>query len=242
MVTLRPTPLTELSRLHMDPEHPVPGVGDGMLLARPARRGGRRARPRRGREVGLVAPVARDPPPRRRARAAAAGRRRARPRSTRRTPSTRSGWRRRRRSPPTTDEHARHGPQDARAVGGARDAPELRGVATRPGGDVGRPTSTSASGASRRRSIRPTSSARTTPSYPRATDLPRGTEGAAARLPPSPTTEMGDRPDGRMPARPAPSEDMAARRKGSPCASRSPGTRSRSCSPPRSASSTSAAT
>ena len=32
MVTLRSTPLTELSRLHMDPDHPVAGVGDGMLL------------------------------------------------------------------------------------------------------------------------------------------------------------------------------------------------------------------
>ncbi|HKI93286.1 MAG TPA: FAD-binding protein [Gaiellaceae bacterium] len=29
---LRTTPLTELSRLHMDPEHPVPAGGDGMLL------------------------------------------------------------------------------------------------------------------------------------------------------------------------------------------------------------------
>jgi hypothetical protein len=31
--TLRPTPPAELGHLHMDPEHPVPGVGDGMLLA-----------------------------------------------------------------------------------------------------------------------------------------------------------------------------------------------------------------
>jgi FAD/FMN-containing dehydrogenase len=31
--TLRPTPLAELGHLHMDPEQPVPGVGDGMLLA-----------------------------------------------------------------------------------------------------------------------------------------------------------------------------------------------------------------
>lgn len=31
--TLRPTPLAELSQLHMDPAHPVPGIGDGVLLA-----------------------------------------------------------------------------------------------------------------------------------------------------------------------------------------------------------------
>jgi hypothetical protein len=30
--TFRPTPMTELSQLHMDPPGPVPGVGDGMLL------------------------------------------------------------------------------------------------------------------------------------------------------------------------------------------------------------------
>ncbi|SDO69616.1 FAD/FMN-containing dehydrogenase [Nakamurella panacisegetis] len=30
--TFRPTPVTELSQLHMDPPGPVPGVGDGMLL------------------------------------------------------------------------------------------------------------------------------------------------------------------------------------------------------------------
>jgi hypothetical protein len=33
--TFRPTPMTELSALHMDPPAPVPGVGDGMLLERP---------------------------------------------------------------------------------------------------------------------------------------------------------------------------------------------------------------
>jgi len=32
MDTLRPTPMPELGKLHMDPEHPVPGVGDGLLL------------------------------------------------------------------------------------------------------------------------------------------------------------------------------------------------------------------
>jgi len=32
MDTMRPTPLPELSKLHMDPEHPVPGVGDGLML------------------------------------------------------------------------------------------------------------------------------------------------------------------------------------------------------------------
>jgi len=32
MDTLRPTPMPELGALHMDPEHPVPGVGDGLLL------------------------------------------------------------------------------------------------------------------------------------------------------------------------------------------------------------------
>jgi hypothetical protein len=30
--TFRPTPMTELSLLHMDPDGPVPGAGDGMLL------------------------------------------------------------------------------------------------------------------------------------------------------------------------------------------------------------------
>lgn len=30
--TMRPTPLPELSRLHMDPDHPVPVVGDGLML------------------------------------------------------------------------------------------------------------------------------------------------------------------------------------------------------------------
>lgn len=32
MDTIRPTPLPELGSLHMDPEHPVPGVGDGLML------------------------------------------------------------------------------------------------------------------------------------------------------------------------------------------------------------------
>jgi FAD binding domain/Berberine and berberine like len=32
MDTLQPTPLPELGRLHMDPEHPVPAVGDGLML------------------------------------------------------------------------------------------------------------------------------------------------------------------------------------------------------------------
>jgi FAD binding domain-containing protein len=32
MDTLAKVPVTELSRLHMDPDHPVPGVGDGILL------------------------------------------------------------------------------------------------------------------------------------------------------------------------------------------------------------------
>ena len=32
MDTIQPTPTTALSHLHMDPEHPVPGTGDGMLL------------------------------------------------------------------------------------------------------------------------------------------------------------------------------------------------------------------
>jgi len=33
MDTFRPTPVRELKHLHMDPEHPVPGFGDGMLLS-----------------------------------------------------------------------------------------------------------------------------------------------------------------------------------------------------------------
>jgi FAD/FMN-containing dehydrogenase len=32
MDTLRPTPMPELGALHMDPDHPVPGVGDGLML------------------------------------------------------------------------------------------------------------------------------------------------------------------------------------------------------------------
>lgn len=32
MDTLRPTPMPELGGLHMDPEHPVPAVGDGLML------------------------------------------------------------------------------------------------------------------------------------------------------------------------------------------------------------------
>ena len=32
MDTMQPTPLPELSRLHMDPDHPVPAVGDGQML------------------------------------------------------------------------------------------------------------------------------------------------------------------------------------------------------------------
>lgn len=32
MDTMRPTPLPELSKLHMDPDHPVPNVGDGLML------------------------------------------------------------------------------------------------------------------------------------------------------------------------------------------------------------------
>jgi FAD/FMN-containing dehydrogenase len=33
MDTLRPTPMPELGALHMDPEHPVPVAGDGLMLA-----------------------------------------------------------------------------------------------------------------------------------------------------------------------------------------------------------------
>ena len=32
MDTLQPTPVPELGRLHMDPDHPVPAVGDGLML------------------------------------------------------------------------------------------------------------------------------------------------------------------------------------------------------------------
>src|SRR5262249_13187131 len=32
MHTVKPTRMTELSKLHMDPEHPVPGAGDGGML------------------------------------------------------------------------------------------------------------------------------------------------------------------------------------------------------------------
>ena len=32
MDTVRPTPLPELSKLHMDPDHPLPFVGDGLML------------------------------------------------------------------------------------------------------------------------------------------------------------------------------------------------------------------
>jgi hypothetical protein len=32
MDTMKPTPLPDLSRLHMDPDHPVPAVGDGLML------------------------------------------------------------------------------------------------------------------------------------------------------------------------------------------------------------------
>ncbi len=32
--TVGPMPVSELSRLHMDPEHPVPGIGDGINLAK----------------------------------------------------------------------------------------------------------------------------------------------------------------------------------------------------------------
>ncbi len=32
MDTMRPTPLPELSKLHMDPDHPVPAMGDGLML------------------------------------------------------------------------------------------------------------------------------------------------------------------------------------------------------------------
>jgi FAD binding domain len=32
MDTLRPTPIPELGALHMDPDHPVPAVGDGLML------------------------------------------------------------------------------------------------------------------------------------------------------------------------------------------------------------------
>src|SRR5262249_31325853 len=32
MDTMRPTPMPDLGGLHMDPDHPVPGLGDGLML------------------------------------------------------------------------------------------------------------------------------------------------------------------------------------------------------------------
>ena len=44
-------PTAGLSRIHMDPENPVPGIGDGELVARADRRGDRRLRRRRRRRT-----------------------------------------------------------------------------------------------------------------------------------------------------------------------------------------------
>ena len=42
MDTFEQMPAAGLSRIHMDPENPVPGIGDGVTIARAARRGDRR--------------------------------------------------------------------------------------------------------------------------------------------------------------------------------------------------------
>ena len=78
MDTFNVMTMPELSHLHMDPEHPVPGTGDGGMLDVIDRRDDRRDR-RGGRRQ--ADPQHRDPPLRRRGRAAAARARCGRPRS-----------------------------------------------------------------------------------------------------------------------------------------------------------------
>ena len=89
--TIATVPMPVLSHLHMDPEEPVPGAGDGLMLDRPAR-----ARPSTpssaaaGAGRGVPAAVGRGAPSRRRVRPRPARATARSPRSTRSTCSTRS--------------------------------------------------------------------------------------------------------------------------------------------------------
>ena len=73
MDTFATIPIERLSSLHMDPEHPVPGAADGMLLRGFPGGGDRRHRCRRGCRFRLAAPLRRGASPRRRTRPHAAG-------------------------------------------------------------------------------------------------------------------------------------------------------------------------
>ncbi len=70
-------PAARLSRIHMDPENPVPGIGDGFLSRRPPRPGDRGLRRRRRPPLRLAAAAHRAAPARRRPRSPGGGRRRS---------------------------------------------------------------------------------------------------------------------------------------------------------------------
>ena len=88
-----PIPAAALSHIHMDPEHPVPGHGDGMMLDELDARGDRGARRRRRPGLGLAAADGRAAPARRRVRRAAGRARRAREDRAARSRSSPSAWR-----------------------------------------------------------------------------------------------------------------------------------------------------
>ena len=125
--TFATIPMPALSHLHMDPEHPVPGAGDGMMLADLPTEAIDRLIEAEGGGVGDVAPLGRDPAPRRCGRRGEAGARgarlvrralrplRGRDRGDRRDEGDRRGARRGR-------------PEGARAVGRRARVPQLRGA------------------------------------------------------------------------------------------------------------------
>ena len=75
--TIQMVPAAALLDLFLEPEHPVPVVGDGLTLAELPPRRDRCARQRRRRRGRVPPRVRRGPPPRRRARSRPAGERRA---------------------------------------------------------------------------------------------------------------------------------------------------------------------
>ena len=123
--TIARIPMPALSHLHMDPEHPVSGVGDGVMLGRASARGGRRDHPRRRPGLRLAAPLGRGPPVGRRDRPPQAGSRSPRLDRRRLCP-----LRRRHRPHPRGREGSRRPRRDGedrrRALDGPPHVPQLR--------------------------------------------------------------------------------------------------------------------